>query len=139
MRGAGPVASLPLSDACVRCPALVACRHGIVWGYGANAARVMIVGEAPGETEDEQLRPFVGASGRKLDWMLGLAGLTRADVFVTNVVKCWTGEGNPKPKAKEIAACREYLEQELRLVSPAIVICMGTYSAAAFGLTTALK
>ena len=131
--------TLILADACIRCPALVACRSRIVWGNGPYPARVMIVGEAPGEDEDETGVPFIGRSGKKLDWMLSLASLKREDVYCTNVIKCWPGPGNPKPKKAEVDACAEYLLGEIRLVQPELVICMGLFAIGAFGVKGALK
>jgi DNA polymerase len=87
-------------------------------------ARVMLIGEAPGATEDAQGRPFVGAAGKRLDELLGLAGLHRDEVFITNVVKC-RPPGNRRPHVEEIDACAAYLQRQLALVQPELVVTLG--------------
>jgi DNA polymerase len=97
----------------------------------------MFVGEAPGAQEDRAGQPFVGPAGRLFDEALAQAGLDRAEVYVTNTVKHrpWLQQGsrqkNRAPKQSEINACRPWLEEELRLVSPALIVCLGAVAAKA--------
>lgn len=115
--------------ACERC-GLAAGRTQAVPGVGPADARVMFVGEAPGRWEDERGEPFVGTAGRFFDTLLRSVGLTRGEVYVTNVVKCRPFVGpapgrNRPPRPAEIEACRPWLEEELRLVQPEIIVPMG--------------
>jgi uracil-DNA glycosylase family 4 len=103
----------------------------IVPGEGSPTADVMLVGEAPGASEDKQGRPFVGRSGRLLDDLLAEAGLERADVFITNVVKA-RPPGNRDPKADEVAHHLPWLEQQLALIRPSVVIPVGRHALAHF-------
>jgi len=103
----------------------------IVPGEGSHTADVMLVGEAPGAAEDEQGRPFVGRSGKLLDELLGEAGLSRDDVFITNVVKA-RPPGNRDPKADEVAHHLPWLEQQLALIRPSVVISVGRHALAHF-------
>jgi DNA polymerase len=84
----------------------------------------MFVGEAPGEREDLEGRPFVGAAGKLLTELLNSIGLNRDEVFITNTVKCRPPNNRP-PRKDELAACREYLERQLRLVQPRVICPMG--------------
>ncbi|HXH05476.1 MAG TPA: UdgX family uracil-DNA binding protein, partial [Vicinamibacterales bacterium] len=108
-----------------------------VFGEGRRGARVVLVGEQPGDAEDRAGRPFVGPAGRLLDRALAAAGIDRRDVYVTNVVKHfkWEPRGkrriHKKPSASEIAACRPWLDAELALVRPAVVVCLGATAAQA--------
>jgi DNA polymerase len=107
----------------------------VVFGAGPRAARVMFVGEQPGDQEDRQGEPFVGPAGAMLDKALEDAGIPRDQVYVTNAVKHfkWEPRGkrriHKKPRASEIKACRPWLEAELRAVKPAIVVCLGATAA----------
>lgn len=97
---------------------------------GPADARVMLVGEAPGRQEDLRGEPFVGRAGHFLDELLALVGLTRADVYITNVVKSRPFVGpapgrNRTPAAEEIQACRGWLDDQLRIIQPEIVVAMG--------------
>ncbi len=103
----------------------------LVPGDGAADARVMFIGEAPGASEDKQGRPFVGRAGKLLDELLAEAGLTRGDVYVTNVVKA-RPPGNRDPKAPEVAHHMPWLEQELGLVRPEVVVPLGRHALAHF-------
>jgi DNA polymerase len=102
-----------------------------VFGEGAAAAQVMLVGEQPGDQEDKQGRPFVGPAGRVLDEALELAGIDRTSAYVTNAVKHfkWTARGtrriHAKPTWSEQIACRPWLESELAVVQPRVVVCLG--------------
>ncbi|WP_458185793.1 uracil-DNA glycosylase [Haladaptatus sp. NG-WS-4] len=109
---------------CERCPALVDCRSQIVNGVGREDADVLFVGEAPGAREDEQGEPFVGRSGSVLDDALRDHGLTRADVRITNCVRCRPPE-NRDPTKEELDNCREYLEREIEQVNPEVVVTLG--------------
>ncbi|MCG0278759.1 MAG: uracil-DNA glycosylase [Thermanaeromonas sp.] len=95
-----------------------------VLGEGNPKALLMLVGEAPGAREDELGRPFVGAAGELLNRILEAAGFKREDVYITNVVKC-RPPGNRFPTPDEVRACRPYLENQIKLVNPKIVVCLG--------------
>jgi uracil-DNA glycosylase family 4 len=103
----------------------------IVPGEGSHTADVMLIGEAPGASEDELGRPFVGRSGRFLDELLAEAGLARDDVFITNVVKARPPH-NRDPTAAEVAHYLPWLEQQLALVQPSVVIPLGRHALAHF-------
>jgi uracil-DNA glycosylase family 4 len=103
----------------------------IVPGEGRADADVMLVGEAPGASEDKQGRPFVGRAGRLLDQLLGEAGLAREDVFITNVVKA-RPPGNRDPRVDEVAHHLPWLEQQLALIRPRVVIPLGRHALAHF-------
>jgi uracil-DNA glycosylase len=103
----------------------------IVPGEGSPTADVMLVGEAPGASEDKQGRPFVGRAGKLLDQLLEAAGLVRDDVFITNVVKA-RPPGNRDPKASEVAHHLPWLEQQLALIAPTVVIPLGRHALAHF-------
>ncbi len=98
--------------------------HNLVFGNGRCHSDLMIIGEAPGSTEDEKGVPFVGQAGALLDEMLCGIGFRRRDVYVTNVVK-HRPPGNRRPRAGEIGACRGYLEAEIRLVDPKVIMPLG--------------
>jgi DNA polymerase len=106
-----------------------------VFGDGPADARLVIVSEAPGEHEDRQGIPFVGPAGRLLDRALDEVGLDRGEIYLTNVVKHrpWVQQGNRRknraPKAGEIKACRPWLQAELTLIQPRIVLCLGAPAA----------
>jgi len=109
---------------CERCPALVASRTQIVEGVGPIDADLLFVGEGPGASEDEQGEPFVGRSGDVLDEALRDAGLARADVRITNCVRCRPPD-NRDPTAAELANCRGYLETEIDRLDPTLVVTLG--------------
>jgi uracil-DNA glycosylase len=108
-----------------------------VFGEGPAAARVLMVGEQPGDREDMAGRPFVGPAGRLLDEALVAAGIDRGDVYVTNAVKHfkWEPAGkrrlHKKPNAREIAACRPWLDAEIETLHPAVVVALGATAAQA--------
>ncbi len=104
------------------------CRTSTVAGDGNPLASIMIIGEAPGRQEDESGLPFVGMAGKYLDKLLAIAGLTRADVFITNVVKCRPPD-NRKPEREEMAACADFLKQQIAIIQPKLIICLGGTSA----------
>jgi uracil-DNA glycosylase len=111
-----------------------------VFGEGPDRAAIMLVGEQPGDYEDVAGRPFVGPAGKIMDQALEEAGIDRNEVYVTNAVKHfkWEPRGkrriHQKPNSREIAACRPWLEAELRLVKPKLLVCLGATAAqAVFG------
>jgi DNA polymerase len=99
-------------------------RKQAVPGEGSKAASVMFVGEAPGEQEDVQGRPFVGAAGKLLTELLQSIGLRRDDVYITNIVKCRPPNNRP-PRKDESAACRPYLDRQISLLRPKVICPMG--------------
>ena len=109
---------------CTRCESLVESRSRIVNGTGPDDAALVFVGEAPGAREDEQGEPFVGRSGGVLDDALRDAGLSRADVRITNCVRCRPPD-NRDPHREELANCRGYLETEIERVDPELVVTLG--------------
>lgn len=104
-------------------------RTHAVPGEGDANARIMLIGEGPGYHEDQQGRPFVGASGKFLEELLGLAGLKRSDVFIGNVVKC-RPPGNRDPLPDEISACSGYLDRQIEAIDPDVVVTLGRFSMA---------
>jgi DNA polymerase len=108
-----------------------------VFGEGARASRVLFVGEQPGDREDLEGRPFVGPAGKLLDRALGEAGVDRSLAYVTNVVKHfkWEPRGkkriHQKPNAVEISACRPWLDAELAVIKPKVLVCLGATAAQA--------
>ncbi len=106
-------------------------RTQAVPGEGPADAEVMLVGEGPGFHEDQQARPFVGPAGRLLEELLSYAGLRRSDVYITNVVKC-RPPNNRDPLPIEIEACRNYLQQQISMINPKLIVTLGRYSLAWF-------
>jgi DNA polymerase len=119
---------------CVAC-GLSARRRNVVFGEGNPQSPLVLVGEGPGDQEDETGRPFVGRSGKLLDQALLDNGLTRDDVYICNTVKCracdWRDNKpyNRPPTEIEVLACRPWLEQQLRLIAPKVLLCIGSPSA----------
>lgn len=113
---------------CTRC-VLHKSRTKAVPGEGPENAQIMFIGEGPGFHEDKQGRPFVGASGQFLEELLASIGMKRQDVFITNVVKC-RPPANRDPEAEEIEACRTYLDRQIALINPKIIITLGRHSMA---------
>jgi DNA polymerase len=109
---------------CVACPELAASRTQVVPGVAPPGTDVLLVGEAPGAQEDETGVPFVGRSGRLLDGLLGEAGLRRDQVAVANVLKC-RPPANRKPRRAEVARCRPWLDRQLDLLDPVVVVALG--------------
>ena len=124
-------------DACRRCQ-IGFTRTKVVCGVGNPASRLILVGEGPGENEDQQGEPFVGRAGELLTKMLAAIGLRREDVFITNTIKCraTTNEGgrlaNRAPSPEEMSNCREYLDRELAIVRPRIILALGAPAAKSF-------
>lgn len=110
-----------------------------VFGEGRPTARVLFIGEQPGDREDIEGKPFVGPAGRILDDALAQAGIDRGDVYITNAVKHFRWEGaargkrriHKKPRASEINACRPWLDAEIAVVRPEVVVCLGATAAQA--------
>lgn len=111
---------------CTNC-ALHEGRKKSVPGDGPATAEIMFIGEGPGFHENEQGRPFVGAAGKFLDQLLAQADVTRADVFIANVVKC-RPPGNRDPLPEELAACDVYLEAQIQAINPSIIVTLGRFS-----------
>jgi DNA polymerase len=116
--------------ACQRCR-LGQMRTRAVPGHGPVESQIMFIGEAPGFHEDRQGLPFVGAAGKFLDELLASIELKREDVFIANVIKC-RPPGNRDPKPDEIAACRPYLDRQIELIRPRIIITLGRFSMARY-------
>ncbi len=108
---------------CTKCP-LSASRTNVVFGEGNPHAAVMLVGEGPGEVEDQTGRPFVGPAGQKLTEVLASVGISRDEVYITNVVKC-RPPGNRVPTKKEMEACWPYLEAQIALIKPGLIVTLG--------------
>jgi len=117
-----------LVQGCTRC-ALAEGRTQVVFSDGSPSARLMVVGEAPGATEDETGLPFVGAAGRFLDLLLATVDLSRADsVYICNVIKC-RPPGNRNPMPEEIEACSPYLRKQIELIGPEAILAVGSFAA----------
>ena len=115
-------------QACRQCP-LAETRHHVVFGVGPQNAPIMLVGEGPGEQEDLQGIPFVGPAGQLLDDMLSLIGLSREkNVYIANIVKCRPPH-NRDPLNTEQDACIDYLRNQVALIQPKIIICLGRIAA----------
>jgi uracil-DNA glycosylase family 4 len=115
------------ASSCVRCP-LARGRTTVVFGEGSPDADLLIVGEGPGRDEDLQGRPFVGRSGKLLDrLLLEELAMDRAECYIANVVKC-RPPGNRDPHPDEIAACRPWLEAQMDLIAPRVVLTLGNFS-----------
>ncbi|PPD05699.1 MAG: uracil-DNA glycosylase [Methylobacter sp.] len=112
---------------CQRC-GLCQSRKNTVFGAGNQQADWMLIGEAPGQSEDEQGLPFVGNAGLLLTEMLRAIGLSREQVFIANILKC-RPPGNRDPKLEEIAACQDYLQRQIGLVQPKIILAVGRIAA----------
>jgi uracil-DNA glycosylase len=121
-------------DGCRGCGLWEHATQGVL-GEGSRAAELVFVGEQPGDQEDKQGRPFVGPAGRILDQALEAAGIDRSRAYVTNAVKHfkWKAQGkrrlHQKPTWSELAACRPWLEAELQLVKPRVLVCLGATAA----------
>ena len=114
--------------ACRNCK-LAETRHNVVFGAGNPAAKLMFIGEGPGENEDLQGEPFVGRGGQLLDRMLSHVGLSRErDVYIANMVKCRPPK-NRDPERDELDACMGWLRNQVRLIRPKIIVCLGRIAA----------
>jgi DNA polymerase len=111
---------------CKKCP-LFRKRTNTVPGDGNSNAEIMFIGEGPGRNEDEQGKPFVGQAGKLLDELIGLIDKKRADVFIANVVKC-RPPNNRDPYPEEVKTCWPYLERQVKLIKPKLVVTLGRHS-----------
>ena len=121
-----------LKKECGACQACSLCagRHHLVFGVGNEQAELMLVGEGPGEQEDLQGVPFVGPAGKLLDNMLEMIDLDRSKVYIANMVKCRPPH-NRDPRPDEMAACRSWLDRQIALVNPKLIVCLGRIAAKA--------
>ena len=108
---------------CMRC-ALGSGRNQLVFGHGISKSPLMFIGEGPGADEDEQGKPFIGRAGKLLTKMIHSIGIDREDVYITNVVKC-RPPGNRNPEPTEISSCMNILENQMRLVTPKLIVTLG--------------
>ncbi len=115
---------------CTLCP-LAKTRTRAVPGEGPFDAEVMFIGEAPGMNEDRQGRPFVGAAGQFLEELLAAAGMMRSQVYICNVLKC-RPPGNRDPLPTEIETCRDYLDEQIDLIDPLVIVTLGRFSMARY-------
>jgi uracil-DNA glycosylase family 4 len=111
------------ADGCTLCR-LSEKRQTVVFGEGDPRAQVMFIGEGPGADEDRTGRPFVGQAGKLLDRMIFAMGFERADVYIANVVKC-RPPGNRDPKEDEVASCAPYLDRQIELIQPGVLVALG--------------
>jgi uracil-DNA glycosylase family 4 len=116
---------------CVKCPILVKNRTLVVPGVGAENAKIMFVGEGPGFNEDKQGEPFVGAAGNFLNELLASIGLKREQIFIANVIKCRPPE-NREPLPFEIQNCRPWLDAQIALIRPKIIVTLGRFAMESF-------
>ena len=114
-------------EQCQKCE-LCKTRTNIVFGTGNENARLMFIGEAPGQKEDESGIPFVGAAGKLLNKYLDAVGIRREDVYIANILKCRPPK-NRDPLPEEEEACIGYLREQVRLIRPKIIVCLGRISA----------
>ena len=115
---------------CQKCP-LAKGRKNAVPGEGPSSVEIMFIGEGPGYHENQQGKPFVGQAGAFLDELLAAADLKREDVFITNVVKC-RPPNNRDPMPEELAACAHYLDEQIALLDPKVIVTLGRFSMAKF-------
>ena len=122
-----------LKSECARCRACSLCerRHNLVFGVGNERAELMLIGEGPGEQEDLKGEPFVGPAGKLLDDMLKMIDLDRSMVYIANIVKC-RPPGNRDPLGVEQDACRGWLDRQIALINPKIIVCLGRIAAMRF-------
>lgn len=122
-----------LREDCLNCRGCELCqtRTNVVFGVGSCDAKLMFIGEGPGENEDLQGEPFVGRAGKLLDDMLELIDLDRTKVYIANMVKCRPPH-NRDPLPAEQAACSHWLNRQLELIDPAIIVCLGRIAAMRF-------
>jgi DNA polymerase len=113
---------------CTKCP-LWKTRKNAVPGEGNSESPVMFIGEAPGQSEDFEGKPFVGAAGKFLETLLSEIGLSRNDVFICNIVKCRPPR-NREPMPNEIQTCTPYLDRQIKIIKPKFIVTLGNYSTA---------
>jgi DNA polymerase len=117
------------AEACTRCR-LAQGRQKVVFGAGNPAAELMLIGEAPGAEEDKQGLPFVGAAGELLTKIIQAMDMRREDVYIANILKC-RPPGNRDPQPDEVAACRGFLERQIELIQPKVIVALGRIAAQA--------
>ena len=119
-----------LEQSCLNCTDCDLCRTrtNVVFGVGLRHADVMFIGEGPGEQEDLKGEPFVGAAGKLLDDMMSIIDLDRKNSYIANIVKC-RPPGNRDPKEEEQSACIDYLRNQVALIQPKIIVCLGRIAA----------
>ncbi|MBE0481009.1 MAG: uracil-DNA glycosylase [Dehalococcoidia bacterium] len=116
---------------CHACADLARARNHVVPGEGSDHAQIVFIGEAPGYHEDQQGRPFVGQAGQFLELLLSSIKLKRSDVYICNVIKC-RPPNNRDPMPTEIQACEKWLNRQLEIISPRMIVTLGRYSLAKF-------
>jgi DNA polymerase len=116
---------------CRECEELAGTRNKVVPGEGPENSQIVFIGEAPGFHEDQQGRPFVGQAGQFLEQLLGSIGLKRDDVYICNVIKC-RPPGNRDPLPTEIKSCQKWLDRQLELLAPKMIVTLGRYSLARY-------
>lgn len=114
------------SEPCTKCE-LYKTRKHVVEGAGDLAARIMLIGEAPGRNEDEQGVPFVGAAGKRLTALLEDTGIRREDIYITNILKC-RPPNNRDPEPQEIKACTPYLNDQIEHIDPHVLVTLGNFA-----------
>jgi DNA polymerase len=120
---------------CTRCKLCTLGRRQVVFGVGHPDARLMFVGEAPGEDEDKQGEPFVGRAGQLLTKIIEAIGLTRDQVYIANVIKC-RPPGNRNPEPDEVAACERFLFRQIQAIKPRVIVPLGKFAAQSLLKTT---
>jgi len=115
---------------CIRCPHLAASRKHVVFGAGDVNSQILFVGEAPGADEDDQGEPFVGKAGELLTRIIQAMGLSRETVYIANVLKCRPDtpgqhSGNRKPSSEEMNTCLPFLEEQIRIIRPKVMVALG--------------
>lgn len=124
-----------IGPACTRCKLCTLGRSTVVFGSGSPKARLMFVGEAPGEDEDRQGLPFVGRAGQLLTKIIEAIGLTREQVYIANVIKCRPPD-NRNPESDEVAACAPFLFRQVEAVAPHVIVALGKFAAQCLLQTT---
>ena len=119
---------IDIGPACVRCKLCSLGRTQVVFGKGHAKARLMFVGEAPGEEEDAKGEPFVGRSGQLLTKIIEAIGLSREQVYIANVIKC-RPPGNRNPEPDEVASCEPYLFRQIDVIQPRVIVPLGKFAA----------
>lgn len=112
--------------ACRKCHLRDTCMQ-VVPGEGNTGAEIMFIGEGPGENEDKQGKPFVGAAGKFLDEMIGMIGKKRSEVFITNILKC-RPPGNRDPMPEEVEACWPWLLEQIKMIKPKLIVLLGRHA-----------
>lgn len=124
-----------IGPSCTRCKLHTLGRRHVVFGVGSPQARLMFVGEAPGEDEDKQGEPFVGRAGQLLTKIIEAIGLTRDQVYIANVIKC-RPPSNRNPEPDEVESCEPFLFEQIAIVQPRIVVALGKFAAQSLLRTT---